>query len=472
MTTRTITRIIATLPVTACIVAATAMLAACENDDTDFSEYINQSEAITNIYIVYNGSSVSVSGDSRGYVTTNGADVTIDTGTDTDSLLLTLSGSTTDGSLLVMREKKYGVVLNGVSISNADGPAINNQCKKSLYLYVADGTTNTLTDGTAYDETVSYQQKGTLFSEGQIYLLGSGTLTVTGNTKNAIASDDYIVVADNVVLNVSSTTGHGIKVNDGLWINAGTIGISVTADAARGIKSDSVVVVTGGNTTISTSGNCVYDSDEADYSSAACIKCDNDFTMTGGTIMENTASEYGGGIYNTAMLIISNGTLSENTAIANGGGIANIGAAASCTFTYGKIEDNVALKGGGLYNESATFTMSEGSLDKLTGLFGSLIDNVASDLGGGVYLKSGRFIVSKGIISSYGRRKIGSSSFYYSGNKAGTDKGSAGIEVYSGCGNAWYKEAAATVTIDGVEQTETFIDNDVIVDVTDWIPIS
>ena len=124
---------------------------ACQNDDTDFSAYTNGEVSTSSvIYISYSGTSVSVTGDTNGYVTTDGADVTVNTGTDTDSLLLVLSGSTTDGSLLVYREKKYGIMLNGVTIHNADGPAINNQCGKSLYVEVAAGTTNTLTDGTAY----------------------------------------------------------------------------------------------------------------------------------------------------------------------------------------------------------------------------------------------------------------------------------------------------------------------------------
>ncbi len=255
------------------LLAATAMTA-CQNDDTDFSAYTGGESTTANVIsIVYNGTSVSVSGDDNGYVTTSGADVVVDCGSDTDSLMLVLSGSTTDGSLLVYRQKKFGMQLNGVSIHNADGPAINNQCSKSLYMEVVSGTTNTLTDGTAYTEQ-SYDQKGAFFSEGQVYVSGTGELNVTGNTKHGFACDDYIVVDDGVTMNISSTTGNGIKVNDGLTINDGTIDISVTADAARGIKCDSTVVINGGTTTITTSGDCVYDSDEQDYSSAAGIKCD------------------------------------------------------------------------------------------------------------------------------------------------------------------------------------------------------
>lgn len=294
------------------LLAATAM-AACQNDDTDFSAYTGGESTTANVIsIVYNGTSVSVSGDDNGYVTTSGADVVVDCGSDTDSLMLVLSGSTTDGSLLVYRQKKFGMQLNGVSIHNADGPAINNQCSKSLYMEVVSGTTNTLTDGTAYTEQ-SYDQKGAFFSEGQVYVSGTGELNVTGNTKHGFACDDYIVVDDGVTMNISSTTGNGIKVNDGLTINDGTIDISVTADAARGIKCDSTVVINGGTTTITTSGDCVYDSDEQDYSSAAGIKCDYGFTMNDGALTITSSGDGGKGINCSADVVLTGGTLVVTT---------------------------------------------------------------------------------------------------------------------------------------------------------------
>ena len=294
---------------------AAVLTVGCKNDDTDFSQYINGGASTTTttvINIVYSGTSVTVSGDTNGYVTTNGAHVTVNSGTANDSLLLVLSGSTTDGSLLVYRQRKYGIQLNDLTLNNSNGPAINNQCGKALYLHVADGTTNQLTDGTSYAE-LTYDQKGALFSEGQMIILGTGTLSVTGNCKHAIACDDYIIIDENVTLRASSSTGNGIKVNDGLWINNGTLDISVTADAARGIKCDSVVVITGGNTTITTSGVCIYDSSEQDYSSAACIKCDYDFTMSGGTLTMTSSGDGGKGINSSAGVIFSGGTLSAIT---------------------------------------------------------------------------------------------------------------------------------------------------------------
>ena len=302
------------------LLAMVLCMTACQNDDTDFSAYTNgsTSSTVTTIYIAYSGTSATVTGDTNGYVSTSGADVTVNASNSTDSLLIVLSGSTTDGSLLVYRSKKYGIKLNGVSITNLDGPAINNQCGKSLYLEVTGSTENTLTDGTSYAEQ-GYDQKGALFSEGQIYFSGTGTLSVTGNCKHAIACDDYIVF-DEATVTATTPTGNGIKVNDGLWINGGTLNISVTADAARGIKCDSVVVISGGTTTITTSGDCVYDDTEADYSSAACIKCDYPFTMTGGTLTMTSSGDGGKCINCSSDIVFSGGTLTATTTGSNNEG--------------------------------------------------------------------------------------------------------------------------------------------------------
>lgn len=50
-----------------------------------------------------------------------------------------LTGSTTDGSFKIYSVEKYGLTLDGVSIANSDGAAINSQCKKKMTLVLADG---------------------------------------------------------------------------------------------------------------------------------------------------------------------------------------------------------------------------------------------------------------------------------------------------------------------------------------------
>ena len=322
-------------------------LTACEKDDTsDFTGYINnpnneetpvtpEDTTVVNpeieagsdtLYIVYNGTTATVEGDEHGYVSVSGADVTINALEADTTMLIVLSGSTEDGSLLVYRQKAFTLRLDGVSITNPDGPAINNQCGKALYVESVEGTENMLADGIGYaDAPVNadgnpIDQKGALFSEGQIFFCGTGTLTVNGNAKNGIASDDYIVFESGTVkVDVDDTGSNGIKVNDGLTINGGVLTVSVKADGARGIKSDDYVTVTGGNTIISTTGDCKIETIDGvrDTTSAAGIKCDSLFTMTGGTMTIKSTGDGGKGINSGKDVVFSGGTLNVTTTGSN-----------------------------------------------------------------------------------------------------------------------------------------------------------
>ena len=297
---------------------AAAALTACVNDDTDFSAYINEQAPTSSndtIRILYSGTTATVSGDSHGIVSVSGADVTVNDPTSTSAMVLVLSGTTPNGSLLVYRSLKYEVVLNGVSITNADGPAINNQCGKAFHLTLANGTVNTLTDGTVYAEQ-SYDQKGTLFSEGQIYVEGTGALNVNGNGKNGIASDDYVIFRSGTVnVNVAATGSNGVKVNDGFTIEGGTLNIDVKADGARGIRNEARTTIAGGNTTITTSGDCKIETLDGivDTTSCAGIKSDSLFVMTAGTLTITSTGDGGKGINCTENIELSGGTMVVTT---------------------------------------------------------------------------------------------------------------------------------------------------------------
>ena len=103
--------------------------------------------------------------------------------------------------------------------------------------------------------------------------------------------------------------------NDGLWINDGTLDIKVTGDAGRGIKCDSVVVITGGQTKISTTGDCLIETVDGvrDTTSAACVKCDYQFLMTGGTLTMTSSGDGGKGINCAKDVVVTGGTLSAIT---------------------------------------------------------------------------------------------------------------------------------------------------------------
>ena len=291
-------------------------LAACSADDCyEIDDFVGNDT----LSISFNGSEAVV-GEVPYFVSvsTDGAHVVVNSYT-SKYLVISLSGSTDDGSLLVYGKKKFGLELNGVSISNPHGPAINNQCGKALHVTLCSGTTNSLTDGSDYATSFvntagdTIQQKGALFSEGQIYFRGQGTLNVVGNAQNGIASDDYIYFEDGAIsITVTANGKNGVKVNDGAFIQGGELSIDVQADGARGIKCDARMEVSGGTTTITTSGNPKIETVDgvSDTTSCAGIKCDSLMTMTAGTLTITSTGDGGKGINATEGLLFQGGTLS------------------------------------------------------------------------------------------------------------------------------------------------------------------
>ena len=201
-----------------------------------------------------------------------------------------MSGTTANGSFTVMGDKKYAVKLNGVSITNPDSAALNLLSGKRAYIILADGTTNTLADGTGGS------QKGALYCKGKLLFNGSGQLSVTGNTNNGIHSADYIVFNKGNNIYVRSTANHGIKANDGVFINGGILNVEVSAAAAKGINCESHVIVNGGRTTVLTTGNGTYDTDDREAKGAAGIKADSTLTVNGGELWLKSTGSGGKGI--------------------------------------------------------------------------------------------------------------------------------------------------------------------------------
>lgn len=222
-------------------------------------------------------------------ITVNGGHITANHGSN-KNICYVVSGTTTNGSFTVVGDKKYEVKLNGANITNPDSAALNLLSGKRAFIVLTDGTSNTLTDGTGGS------QKGALYCKGKLLINGSGQLSVVGNTNNGIHSADYIVFSKNTNVYVKSTANHGIKANDGVFINGGIINVEVSAAAAKGINCESNIVVNGGRTTVITTGSGAYDSTDKEAKGAACIKADSAFTINAGELWLKSTGSGGKGI--------------------------------------------------------------------------------------------------------------------------------------------------------------------------------
>ena len=274
---------------------------------SDYGDYVENTSWATTVYIHFDGDTAIVTGDTA---IVNGAHVTMTNAT--KRVRYIVSGSTSNGSLKFYSLRKFQLQLNGVEITNPHGAAINNQCGKSLYLVINEGTVNTLRDGETYDMIENEDQKATIFSEGQILVSGKGQLNIYSTGKSCMTSDDYVFVRPGTKLYFNSTSGHGIKAKDFVYIKGGIINMEIAADGAKGINCDSLVYITGGRTTIINSGTTEFGTDSLGNvvtTGASGVKTDHSMTMTGGTLNIMCTGDDAKGVNVTEPLLFTGGEL-------------------------------------------------------------------------------------------------------------------------------------------------------------------
>lgn len=262
--------------------AATDTTTNVGDDDNDFVE--NQTWNNT-ISITWDGSAVTINGEADGVTVTNN-DGIVTVKSTAKHIEYALSGQGT-GQITFYSDYKFKLSLNGVVLIASDGPAINNQCKKTCYVVLTD--TNVLADAATYS-TSSEDRKGAFFSEGQIVVSGDGSLSVSGRVKHALASDDYIRIRSGAIL-LTATASDGMHANDGIIIDGGSLKINAVGD---GIQCDSSsIVIRGGEVNVATAGDkgllaygniLVSGGTITVKSSDKGIKTHSDLEVRGGTI--------------------------------------------------------------------------------------------------------------------------------------------------------------------------------------------
>lgn len=370
--------------------------------DDDFSKYTFGATC----NIVYSNNNATVTGlpDSVSITSNTDGNLTLTSKT-SKNINYKVSGSGA-GSLKIYSDHLYELELSGITLTNTSGPAINLQSKKRVFIVADEGTTNTFADGSTY-ATSTEDQKGTIFSEGQMVFCGSGTIKVTSNAKHAICTDQYMVMDAGTVtvpsaasdgihvdsrfimqggtLNVTSA-GDGVQAEGGnIAINGGTLNISTTGETAHGftaeryfratggtatvtvrgngskaIKSDANVVFTGGNFMLTTSGKSLYESN--DLTNPACIKADSCIYLSDAKLTCKSTGAGGKGINADNDLKIDGGTISVITT----GGEYKYSSSLSSSAKGICSEANIMINGGSTTVSTLTSDGDEGVESKNT----------------------------------------------------------------------------------------------------------
>ena len=381
----------------------------------DEEDALENNTFATLVNIRFDGSSVSYDSVDGVTITADGAHVVADHAS-VAGVCYRVSGQTANGSLTILGDKKYEVELSGADIVNPDSTALNLLSKKRAFLLLTDGTTNRLQDGSA---SKADDQKAALYCKGKLLFNGNGQLAVYGNYNNAIHSADYIVFRKGCNVYVKSTANHGIKANDGIYINGGILNVEVTAAAAKGINCESNIVVNGGRTTVITTGSGTYDTDDKEVKAAAAIKCDSTYTQNGGEVYLKSTGNGGKGLKTDYEASVNGGSLyvitegsrytSNNDSASPKGikigeknlhGVLDVGGGVVMVRTKGQNGEGIESKGtltisGGIVqvaayddaiNSASTMTVSGGDIVAVG------LSSDGLDANGNMYIKGGNIV--------------------------------------------------------------------------------
>lgn len=231
-----------------------------------------------------------------------------------------ITGTTSDGQLIVDsdKEKDVHLILDNASITSKSSAPIYIKSADKVIITLKDGTSNYLSDSKdfTYESAADKEPNATLFSKDSVTINGEGSLTVIANFNNGIQSKDHLKILSGTITVTSENDG--IKGKDSLTITGGDITVNATGDGLDSDNSEEnecgYVHITDGNITINSEGkgikaaSLIYVEDgtiDIDSTDDA-INSSSDVQIDGGTITINTEDD---AIHGDLKITISDGLI-------------------------------------------------------------------------------------------------------------------------------------------------------------------
>ncbi len=205
----------------------------------------------TAVKIELNGSSATAS---SGSVKIKGSTVQI-----TEEATYIISGTLDDGMLVVNAPDtaKLQLVFNGVDITSSDCAALYILEADKVFLTLADGTKNSLTNGGRFTPIDNENIDAALYSKQDLTINGSGSLTVTSPAGHGIVGKDDLVITGGT-LQVDAAS-HALDANDSVRFTGATLTATAGKDGIHCENNDDnsrgFVYVSGGSLNIQAEGD-------------------------------------------------------------------------------------------------------------------------------------------------------------------------------------------------------------------------
>ena len=170
-----------------------------------------------------------------------------------------LTGTLRSGEvkISVKENEPVKLILDNVSITNTEGPAIN--CESADDLVIELVGESTLTDGEKYNINYGEDVTGAIYSKADLTFEGDGTLVVTANYQDGIVSkDDLKFVSGSYDI---AAVDDAIRGKDSVYIENGNFKLSSEADAIKTTNEENprkgFVLIEDGNFNIEAAGKGV-----------------------------------------------------------------------------------------------------------------------------------------------------------------------------------------------------------------------
>ena len=177
-----------------------------------------------------------------------------------------LSGTLADGQVVVDAGDgdKVQIVLNGADITSASSAAIYCREADKVFLTLAAGTENSLTNGSSFGPAGDDNVDAVIFSKTDLTLNGSGSLTVTSPGGHGVVSKDELTITGGSY--TLTAARHGLTGKDSVAIAGGSFTITSGSDGIHAENADDAakgfLYIAGGSFTIDAQGDAISASGE------------------------------------------------------------------------------------------------------------------------------------------------------------------------------------------------------------------
>jgi hypothetical protein len=277
-----------------CLILVTSLLTGCGSGTSNQTATATPSDATSTVdadmftnrdyEIGYDeSSSVTITLSDEGS-TASSSDVTIDGSTITisDEGTYILSGSLTDGMIIIEADKKDKIqlVLDNVDITSGTSAPIYVKKADKVFVTLASGSSNTLSNGGEFVSIDDNNIDAVIFSKSDLTLNGEGNLTIESPAGHGVVSKDDLVVTSGTYTITASK--HGLSGKDSVKIANGTFDITSGKDGLHSENSDDDTLgftyICGGDFTINADDDGIH--------------AETDLTITDGNI--NVEKSYEG----------------------------------------------------------------------------------------------------------------------------------------------------------------------------------